>query len=318
MRTTGEPLVIPATDGRCLSACAWMGPEAAARAVVFLPAMGAPQGYASALASWLATRGWGAVTFDYRGIGASWLREDYRAITVDDWIHRDLPAVILAIRRLTGCRFLGVIAHSVGGQIFGQSPACANVDGAVFLGAQHGVPRFFRGRGRARIEYAYRVFPVVVRLLGHVPTSSITFPDRVPPRALIQWIRWGREGVFRDAGGRDTGMDFGRYTGRLVAARVADDAQYAPEAAVEALTRLYKSASLSRVVLHPKEFGVERVGHFGLFSRRAPRLLWSRIESWLREMSESPEYVDPAGSAAGATGLAHAVARSGAPLTEHH
>jgi predicted alpha/beta hydrolase len=279
-----EPVTIGTSDGWELAGKLWPGASMAERSLLFLPAIGTTQRYLQSLAGELARRGWGVMTFDYRGVGGSRGNRPARTITADDWAGEDIPAALRALRQRSGASFVGVLAHSLGGQLFGMSPVSEQVDGALLLASQRGLPRLFTGWHRLRVEYAYRVFPLLIRLRGELPVTPLTFPEGCPPEVVLQWIRWGREGVFRDRRGEDVEARFGRFRGPLVSVRVEDDADNAPPTAVEALERLFTGASLRREVLRPRDFGVEHIGHFGPFSPRAPGALRDRLDAWLREL----------------------------------
>ncbi len=279
-----QKIAIEAADGRRLSARWRQGNEAAERSVVFIPALAAPQEHLHFFAGYLAERGWGALTFDYRSVGGSRNAGVDDTATLDDWINLDLPAAVAEARRRANPKFLAVIAHSIGGQLFGQSPIRHDVDGALFIAAQRGIPKFYKGVGRLRIEYAYAVFPALIRLFGRLPVSPLTFPDACSGRAVMQWIEWGRSGVFTDCAGANVESRFDEYRGPLTAVTIADDDYYAPAESVEALTRMYRNAEIKRVLVRPQDYGVEKIGHFGFFHRRAPRELWDQAERWLRDM----------------------------------
>jgi predicted alpha/beta hydrolase len=263
-----QKITIEASDGRQLSARWWPGTEAAERSVVFIPALAAPQEYLHFFAGYLAGRGWGALTFDYRSVGASRDAATDSAVTLDDWTNLDLPAAISEVKRRANPRFLAAIAHSIGGQLLGQSPIRHDVNGALFIAAQRGIPKLYRGIGRLRVEYAYAIFPILIRLMGRLPVSHLTLPDACSGRAVRQWVEWR----------------FAEYRGSLTAVTIADDDYYAPAEAVEALTRMFLNAELRREIVRPQDYGVETIGHFGFFHRRAPRELWDRGETWLREL----------------------------------
>ncbi len=279
-----QKIQIIASDGRELSARWWAGTEASRRSVIFLPALAAPQEYLNFFAAFLAREGWGVLTFDYRSVGSSRGGESDAEVTLDDWVNLDLPAAVAEVRRRAEPDFLAVFGHSIGGQLFGQSPIRTQVDAALFLSVQRGIPRFYSGVGRLRIEYAYIVFPLIIGLLGRLPVSTWTLPDTCSGRAIRQWVRWGRSGVYTDSGGDDVEARFSDFRGRLTAVTIADDELYAPAEAVEALTRLFVNAGVGRETLSPRDFGLDSIGHFGFFHRRAPKALWERAELWLREM----------------------------------
>jgi predicted alpha/beta hydrolase len=279
-----QKIALEAADGRRLSARWWPGAQAAERSVVFIPALAAPQEYLHFFASHLAQRGWGVLTFDYRSVGASRDAASDSSVTLDDWANLDLASAVSEVKRRANPAFLAAIAHSIGGQLLGQSPVRHQVQGALFIAAQRGIPRLYKGIGRLRVEYAYIVFPLLIRLLGRLPISSVTLPDACSSRAVRQWIRWGRSGVFTDSSGANVEARFVEYRGPLTAVAIADDEYYAPAAAIEALTQLYQNAELRREVIRPRDYGVKAIGHFGFFHRRAPRELWVLAETWLRDL----------------------------------
>ena len=91
-----------AGDGAVLAANRFDAPDARA-VVVIAPALGVPQEFYRDFAAWLAQRGLSALTFDYRGIGASAPRSlrRFRA-TIDDWVRLDFEAAIGAARARAG------------------------------------------------------------------------------------------------------------------------------------------------------------------------------------------------------------------------
>lgn len=267
----------------------WAGAQAAERCVVFVPALAAPQEYCRFFAAFLAKRGWGVLTFDYRSVGASKDSDKGsgadESATLDDWARLDITAAVSEARRRAAPQFLAVFAHSIGGQLLGQSPARKEVDAALLIAAQRGIPRLFKGRGHLRVQYAYAVFTLLIRSLGYLPVSKLTLPERCSSQALLQWIKWGRTGVFTDAEGVNVEPGFADFRGPLTAVSVADD-DYAPPAAVEALTALYTNSPTRRETIDPQKYGRPAIGHFGFFHPRAPRALWADVESWLRRLED--------------------------------
>ncbi len=282
MAIARQRITIEAADGRQLSARWWEGADFRERSMLFLPGLAAPQEYLQFFAGYLAQAGWGVLTFDYRSAGSSRMEGDDATVTIDDWIERDLPAAAAEVRRRANPRHLAIFAHSIGGQILGQSPIRHEVDSAVLFCAQRGIPSLYRGWNRMRVELAYLLFPAMIISLGRLPVSRHTFPAPCSGRAIRQWVRWGRHGRFTDWSGRSREEFFGDYRGRLTAVTVTDDEDYAPPQAVEALTRLYANAELRRERLDPAAWGLESMGHFGFFRRQTPREIWGLAEHWLR------------------------------------
>jgi predicted alpha/beta hydrolase len=279
-----ERITVVAADGRKLSARWLQGENAFEHSVLFIPAFAAPQAYLQCFAAYLAQNGWGVMTFDYRGIGASKDDRLDSSVTVDDWVNLDIPAVVHEIKFRTKTQFLAVIAHSVGGQLFGQSPVRQEIDGALFISAQRGIPKLFKGMARLRIQYAYTVFPILIRIFGKLPISKWTLPQDCPNQALLQWMRWGRTGIFTDINDVNVEQRFADYKGSLTTITIADDQEYASAASVESLEHLYLGANIVQKMISPNEYGLDKIGHFGFFHRRAPQALWSQVEIWLKQL----------------------------------
>ncbi|MEH2361763.1 alpha/beta hydrolase family protein [Nostoc sp.] len=283
-RLREENITIVAMDGRQLSARWWLGAKASEHSVVFLPALAAPQIYLRWFAAYLATQGWGVLTFDYRGIGASKDVQGDSSVTFDDWVNLDIPAVVAEVKQRTRTKFLGVIAHSIGGHLLGQSPVRQCIDGALFISAQRGIPKLFKGMARLRIHYAYVFFPLFIRIFGELPVSKYTLPQQCPSQVLLQWIKWGRTGVLTDANGVNVEPRFADYKNPLTTITISDDDDYASAVSVEALARLYVGTTVHHQLITPQDYGLESIGHFGFFNRRVPLMLWSQVEEWLKHL----------------------------------
>lgn len=251
---------------------------------MFVPALAAPQEYLNFFAAFLAKRGWGVLTFDYRSVGGSRDASSDSLVTLDDWVNLDLPAAVAEVKQRANPKFLGAIAHSIGGQLLGQSPVRHDISGALLLSSQRGIPKLYKGVGRVRIEYAYAVFPLLIGLMGRLPVSSYTFPTECSGRAVNQWIKWGRSGIFTQISGANVEPRFAEFTRPLTAVTISDDELYAPAEAVEALTRVYQSADVRRELVRPHDYEMERIEHFGFFHRHASRKLWESAEGWLRDL----------------------------------
>ena len=276
-----ENITIVAADGRNLSARWWSGAKASEQSVLFLPAIGAPQIYLRSFAAYLAAQGWGVLTFDYRGIGGSKDASVDFLVTADDWINLDIPAAVAEVKRRTRSKFLGAIAHSIGGQLLGQSPVRQFIDGALFISSQRGIPKLFQAKARLRIHYAYTFFPIFIRIFGYLPVSKFTLPQPCPSEVLLQWIRWGRTGVFTDVNGVNVEARFADYKSPLITVTISDDDYYASAASVEALAHLYVGTKVRHEMISPQDYGLESIGHFGFFHRRAPQMLWSQTAQCL-------------------------------------
>ena len=103
----------------------------------------------------------------------------------------------------------------------------------------------------------------------------------LPGGVAREWARWCRNPHYiSDARGAPLREHFDAYRGRMRFYAVADDAFYAPLAAVRALAGFYRQAQTEVRVLDGRAHGLRRVGHFGFFRREA-RVLWPLARRWL-------------------------------------
>jgi len=286
MAQVGEPerIRFRAADGRSLGGSWWGGEAASERTIVFLSGIACPRRYFRWLAGYLAERGFGVLTFDYRGIGESKDPfSDDPGVTLDDWVNLDLPAAVAEARRRADPRFLAVVAHSIGGQLLGQSPIRNEIDATLLIASQRSIPRLFHGFAKTRLRLGYALFPMIIRLLGYVPSCPLWFPERCPGETMLQLGRWSREETYTDDTGEQVDDRFADYAGPLGAIGFADDRYYAPPAAVRALADLYRGAKVRLETIDPASYGVASIGHTGMFHRGAPRALWDRVIEYLND-----------------------------------
>ncbi|HEY6098815.1 MAG TPA: alpha/beta fold hydrolase [Anaeromyxobacter sp.] len=283
-----EALVIPARDGFPLAADLFLPEGTAPRAAVLVaPAMGVPRGYYAAFAAHLARSGMAAITVDYRGIGGSrdGALRGFRA-TLHEWAEADLAGALDALAaRLPGLPLLWV-GHSVGGQLFGLLDE-PRVRAALFVGAQSGHWRLWRGAGRlGMLALWYAVIPALVPLLGRLPGAALGGGEDVPAGVALEWAAWGRRREYalsyaRPRGGRG----FARFAGPLRSYAIADDG-FAPLPAVSALLGCYAAARADLRVVRPSDIGERTIGHFGFFRPKPGRSLWAEVSDWLPRAAE--------------------------------
>ncbi len=84
--------------------------------VIIAAAMAVPQSFYAAFAQHLASRGYTAWTFDFRGIGES-LTGSLRGVKADlgDWLAKDYDALLSKVCEISPQRPVFVVGHSFGG-----------------------------------------------------------------------------------------------------------------------------------------------------------------------------------------------------------
>lgn len=169
----------------------WSPAELAAGVVIVHPATATPERFYSTFAEYQTSRGLTAVTYDYRGTGASGDPRRHKHLRMRDWMQEDVPAVA----EWAWSRFPAVPVTAVGHRIGGH---------AMALG--HGVddlPRFAivsshvahtktiePAAERHRVGAILGVVgPTLRRTLGCMPGKRLGLGEDLPAAAMIEWGR---------------------------------------------------------------------------------------------------------------------------------
>lgn len=269
------PVPIRCADGITISGVV-EGPEDASLAILIAGAMGVPARYYGPFCDWAAAQGVGTLRFDWRGMPGS----PAEGATLHTWGEQDYPAAIAALRAAFPAARPTVLAHSVGGQLFGllRDPP---IEAALFVASQSGYWKNWPGLGKlAMWAFWHLGVPVSVALAGRLPMSSFGQGEDIPAGAAREWARWGRHPDYI-LSYPDIPADaaFHRFRGRMTLWAVEDDA-YAPPPTVAALARMYPAAVVEAV--RPADLGVPAIGHFGPFRLSMRERLWPRMLERLR------------------------------------
>src|SRR5262245_29968642 len=189
-----QDTVIPARDGYPLAATAFAPPAPPQRVVLINSATAVPRRIYRGLATYLAERGFAAVTYDYRGVAGSRPRSfkgfDAR---MRDWAALDASAAIDHMRNVWPAAALTVVGHSFGGQALGLAPNNSEVSRALLVAAQAGYWRLFAAPEKYRVYVLMRFIGVpVARALGYVP-GRFGIGEDVPRGVFLEWTGWVRK-----------------------------------------------------------------------------------------------------------------------------
>jgi len=248
--------------------------------VLILPANGSKQVFYSDFALFLKRNNIIVYTFDYGGIGQSKsgnLRSFDTSIT--NWGKNDLEAVLSVINEDYPDKKLVVVAHSMGGQIFGLAPSSLSADKLIFVAVPSGYLKFWTGAGRAKMLMTwYFWFPVLTRLFGYMPTSKISKMEDLPKSAALQWRKWclSPNYLFDHLDGHETWYD--KINCPLVSYSVENDT-FAPKESVDWFTNRYTRCSKKRIHINPADLDMEYIGHSGFFKESNSEMLWPMLLS---------------------------------------
>ncbi len=230
-------------------------------------------------ATWLAAEnGMACLTYDYRDFGRSLKgRLQDAKSKMSDWALIDMPAARAEMRRRFPNAKLWVIGHSIGAMMVPLQSGIEDIDRMICVSAglvslpDHPWP--YRALATT---FWYGHAPLLVGTLGYLPGRFVGFGADLPPHVYWEWRKWCTSpGCYLSEIGHSLPeADWSRSGARTDVFTFSDD-QVAPTAAVWRLADLYEPA-VNRHLMHPKDFGLKQVGHFGAFARRNS-VIWPKL-----------------------------------------
>ena len=280
-----EPVAFSADDGKVALSGRYHAPVGAAKgAVLIAGAMGVKQDYYAEFARWLASQGYAALSFDYRGTGESLpAGRSLRGFRADlfDWA-RDIDAAIDALLARHPDAPLYVIGHSLGAQLPGLLRHRDRIAGLVSVAAGSGYWRDNAPQLKRIVLYFWHVLvPIAVTIAGYFPGKRIGKVGDLPRGVVLQWRRWCLHPRYHvGAEGEAVRARFAAAKFPIVALSITDD-ELMTERGTRVLIDCYENAPRELQRIAPADVGVQRIGHFGFFRRQFQPTLWRRLEQLL-------------------------------------
>jgi predicted alpha/beta hydrolase len=162
----------------------------------------------------------------------------------------------------------------------------------VLIGGHTGYYGDYHPRYRVPMTAVWHaLMPAITLLFGYFPARRLGLGEDIPAKIALQWAS-RRSPDLRPSG---VGPTYGRVQMLLdrcaalqrpaLIVAVSDDA-FATEGGVKRLLSYYpRLFPLERIMYTPADAGTRRIGHFGLFGRRAGAALWPRL---LAQLEPSP------------------------------
>lgn len=274
-----NPLTIHTTDGYALSATEFPALGASRGTVVFAGATGVPQGFYRAMAQHLASIGFRAVTFDYRGLGRS-APATLRGFDADyfTWGEKDLAAVI---DHVAGSDGVCLIGHSFGGHALGLLPNHERIKGVFSFGVGAGNIRYMPYSEWPRVVLMWHLLgPILTTLFGYLPGKYSGLGESLPLGVYRHWKHWcSLPRYWFDDARHNMAQRFAEVRTPITALSAEDD-RWAPRASVDLFNSFYTGSLIERVHLLPSDHGLRRITHMGFF-RREQSTLWPLLTDWL-------------------------------------
>jgi predicted alpha/beta hydrolase len=274
-------VAVAASDGHPLAAHRHEPAGQPRGSVVIAPAMAIAQGFYAGFAAWLATQGFVAWTFDYRGTGESWPGPKRGAPgTLDDWCGKDYDAVLQAAHARHPGLPLFALGHSFGGQCAPLLPSRHLLAGLVNIAVGSGAMRHNTPRIRRQAPLLwYLLVPLLCPVFGFFPGRRLGVIGDVPAGAMRQWRRWCLDPDYLLGAEPRARPAYASARFPVLGLSFPDD-ELLLEAGSAMLHDAYGRAVDYRLV-RPESVGLERIGHFGFFRPAAQAGLWPLVSQWL-------------------------------------
>ena len=280
-----QPFTLRCSDGRGLAAH-WV-PAARRRAVLVInAATGFPQGFYFKLAHYAAQRGYDALVYDYRGMGASApARLAEESCRMSDWGLFDMRAALAAASERARGLPVGTLGHSVGGQFLGLLANHRLARAHVQVATSVGYWPWEQAPFKYLAWWFWRVHgPALIAIKGYVPTGGGWSGLPLPRGVYEEWRRWC---LRPDHFGPELGTYLKDNVFDTIRAPVLNigfsDDPIATRRTVQEMFRFYPHVEREARWYTPAEVGSARIGHEGFFSSRHRDSLWRPTLDWLDE-----------------------------------
>ena len=252
--------------------------------LIIASATGVKQAFYEKFAHYLVNKGVTVITFDYCGIGRS-LKRPIKALTnnTESWGKDDLEHVLkYAITNFPKSKKV-LLGHSIGGQLIGLARSSTKMDKILLVAAQSGYWKLWNGISRIKMWFIWHVlFPILINLFGYLPSKKINGMENLPKNVANQWGGWckNKNYILDDDSIEETFYD--KIKSELTAISIEDD-DFAPQKAVEWLTKSYSNAKIvSTYHLTPSDFKTKKIGHFGIFKDKFENTIWKMLLSEIK------------------------------------
>jgi predicted alpha/beta hydrolase len=278
----GAAVSIPARDGYPLAGTLFREGEGASRVVVINPAVAVPARFYRHFAAGLAESGSTALTWDYRGVGAS-KPDRLRGFTASarDWVLHDMAGVVDWVSVELKPEKLFLVGHSLGGQVAGLLDNGPSIHGMVTMSAQSGHWRYQGAEQKLIVLlHTYLTLPLLSRVFGYMPWALLGSGEDLPKDAALEWARWCRDPSYL-LGDETLPLERYREFNAPVLAYSFGDDKWGTAGSVDVMMQAYPNVERRHV--EPADMGLARIGHVGYF-KPGSDLLWPDTIAWLDEI----------------------------------
>ncbi|WP_375562682.1 alpha/beta fold hydrolase [Bernardetia sp. OM2101] len=251
--------------------------------LIIASATGVRQEYYHKFSKYLSDNGVSVITFDYFGIGRS-LTKPIKELdnNAADWGKNDLESVLQYVLTHFPNSKKVILGHSIGGQLIGLAKSSTKFDKIILVAAQSGYWKFWKGIGRLKMWFNwYILFPTLLNFFGYLNSKKLSGMENLPKNVANQWRNWGKKPDYIQSDKSIVLKYYDKIELDISAFSIEDD-DFAPKEAVEWMTSQYRNSNVKSSHFIPSNFGVKKIGHFGVFKDKFKTTIWEILQNEIK------------------------------------
>lgn len=255
------------------------------KVVLISSATSVPQEFYWKFANYLAENGIETYTFDYSGIGRS--GSSKAALKshlggVKGWGSTDQMKMTELILNEHPNQKIGLVTHSIGGQILGFNPLNHTFEKVIMAASQSASWYMFEGFSRIKLYLFFNFFMRrLTPIFGYYPGSKVGIFEDLPGSMALEWSRWGNQKDYMMEFSNEHEFYFDQLTAEVRSYSFEND-WLATKIGVDWLANEYPKAQMERIHFNGKTNGQEPK-HFGFFKEHFKNTFWKPTLNWLLE-----------------------------------
>ncbi len=232
------------------------------------------------LANYLTDQNYIVVLFDYRGVGESKPKSLKNfEMSISDWGEYDSSSVTSWIINEYPHLKIHLLAHSMGGQIYGLMHHWNAFDKVIMLTTSSGnFNKFTPNTYKWKVKWtAIMLFPLILKIFNYLP-GKYGVGDDWPKGVAQDWIKNSKEnGLMPNFLHQKVSKSYYHSIDKKITAwYFPDDPMSTPET-IKELALSYPKAELNIKTIHPSDVELSSIGHLGLFKNKAKERLWPML-----------------------------------------
>lgn len=275
-----ENITITAKDGYQLGA-SLREPKNEIKGVIQINSgTGIPKEFYKHFATYLTKLGYVTITFDYRGIGSSKPKslKGFKATNLE-WATLDISSILdWSIKKYPSLEKI-VIGHSMGGQLIGLMNNNEKIDKVFIIASGTGYWKDMpKGLTKMLMPFLwYFYMPLNTLIYGYSNAKKINQGENLPKGVALQWRKWclNKDYWENEFGKTINDSSFSKLTAPIKSLVFMDD-NLISQKANKKLLSYYNNSIINEVKITPKSVSLNKIGHFGYFSRKSEKL-WGNL-----------------------------------------